>query len=138
MMLRTLFTFTLILILFATLSVGQETANAPQTLREPNDRFNGTTRIRLKDVTGQAKVADVKVVIQNWILDGGQKRATWPFKTKGLLIVQLRGGELTTIIDGKRQERKNDEFWTVLPDKQMGVETENDSAIIQTIMIEAP
>jgi hypothetical protein len=75
-------------------------------------------------------------VIRNWTIDNRRKIAHFP--EEGFLIVQLRAGELVTVIDGKRQERKSDEFWTVPVGSSMSIETGNDSAVIQTVAIRNP
>ncbi|MBK9316847.1 MAG: hypothetical protein IPM55_21765 [Acidobacteria bacterium] len=51
------------------------------------------------------------------------------------MLTQLRGGALTTIINGQRQGRREGEFWTLPSERLLGLETEDDSAIIQTIVI---
>jgi hypothetical protein len=51
------------------------------------------------------------------------------------VIVQLTGGELVTIIDGQRRERKSGEFWTVPAGEAMSIETGTDSAALQTVTI---
>jgi len=95
--------------------------------------FAGETRVR----TAQG-VTGVRVDIRTWTLGGGLKLDELPLPAKGLMIVQLRGGHLTTVIDGKRQARQEGEFWTVPVGGRMGVETENDSANIQTVIIVQP
>lgn len=140
-MLRTIVGITAVLILFWQLAPAQQDEKTPpvnkEALREPSERFNGTTKVRIRDRNGETRVVDVRVSIHNWILNGQQRLSSLPFRSQGFLIVQLRGGSLTTIINGQRQERKEDEFWTVPSESQMGLETEDDSAIIQTIVIGA-
>jgi hypothetical protein len=99
------------------------------TLRAPMDRFDGTVTLKTKD----GKVRQLRVVVRNWIIDNRRQVAKFP--EKGFMVVQLRGGELATTIDGKRQQRKEDEFWTVRAGSAMGVETGNDSAIVQILAI---
>lgn len=98
-------------------------------LRKPFERFEGTVTLRTKD----GKVKELQVVARNWIIDNRRKIASFP--DKGFMIVELRGGDLTTVIDGKRQKRKEGEFWTVPAGSSMGVETDNDSAVIQTFAV---
>jgi hypothetical protein len=98
-------------------------------LRKPFERFEGTVALRTKD----GKVKQLQVVARNWIIDNRRNIASFP--DKGFMIVELRGGELTTVIDGKRQKRKEGEFWTVPAGSSMGVETDNDSAVIQTFAV---
>ena len=99
-----------------------------QGLRSPFERFDGTVTLRTKD--GQLR--KLHVVIRNWIIDRGQTIRRFP--EEGFMIVQLRGGQVTTVIDGQRQERREDEFWTVPGGSSMSVETGNDSAILQTMV----
>lgn len=97
------------------------------------ERFAGETRVR----TAQG-VAAVRVDIRNWTLGGGLKLDELPLQTKGLMIVTLRGGQVTTVIEGKREARKEGQFWTVAEGVRMGLETGDDSAILQTIVIVRP
>lgn len=98
-------------------------------LRKPFERFDGTITLRTKD--GQSR--ELHVVIRNWTIDRGQKIPRFP--EAGFMIVQLRGGQLTTVIDGKRQERREDELWTVPVGSSMSVETGTDSATLQTMVV---
>lgn len=98
-------------------------------LRKPFERFDGTITLRAKD--GQSR--ELHVVIRNWTIDRGQKIPRFP--EAGFMIVQLRGGQLTTVIDSQRQERREDEFWTVPVGSSMSVETGNDSATLQTMAV---
>ena len=97
------------------------------------ERFAGETRVR---TAGQD--APVRVAIRNWSLGGGLKLAELPLPVKGLMIVQLRGGRVTTVIQGNSQARREGEFWTVPPGVPMGVETGDDSATLQTIVVIQP
>jgi hypothetical protein len=55
---------------------------------------------------------------------------------KALIIYNLRGGELTTIINGKRIVRRVGEFWTLRAGERQTLETQNDTAVVETIVIE--
>jgi hypothetical protein len=62
-----------------------------------------------------------------------------PLKARGGFVVyELRAGELTTIIDGQRQERHAGEFWVVRPGENIVLETESDGVVLQTIKIPGP
>jgi len=98
------------------------------------ERFVGDTRVR----TTQGNAEAVRVEIRNWTFGGGLKLDELPVPAKGLLIAQLRGGRVRTVIGGSRQARQEGEFWTVLPGVRMGLETDDDSASIQTIVIVRP
>jgi hypothetical protein len=138
---RIIFISALLILLPLDLASGQTPGEREQaakpTLRPPIERFNGTTKFRVRNQQGQEQLVEVQVSIHNWIINGGQKIAALPFPAQGYLITQLRGGKLTTIINGQRQSRREDEFWTVPSEKLMGLETDNDSAVIQTVVIRA-
>ena len=55
---------------------------------------------------------------------------------KALVIYNLRGGELTTIINGKRIPRRVGEFWTLRPGERQTLETQDDTAVVETIVVE--
>lgn len=97
--------------------------------------FDGKTRVRS---VARGELQETGVRIQNVAIVGGQKLDSIGLRSNGIVIVQLRGGELTTIIDGKRQERKEGEFWTVPAGAKMSIETDDDTATIQTIEISRP
>ncbi len=98
--------------------------------------FDGRTRVR--DVRAQGELRETDVRIQNVAIVGGQKLDALALRSNGITIVQLRAGKLTTVIGGKRQQRHEGEFWTVPPGVKMSVETEDDTATIQTIEISKP
>ena len=75
----------------------------------------------------------VAVSLRNWIIPNRQRIAEFP--ERGLLVVQVRAGSLVTIIDGKRQMRGPDEFFTVPPGATLGIETQQDSAIVQIVSL---
>ena len=117
-----------VLVLAATLrpAMAQDRPDAA-SLRPPVERFDAT--IALTPSTGTAKV--LRVVIRNWIVDN--RRTIVNFPERGFMVVELRGGELTTLIGGQRQRRAEGDFWTVPAGATMGLETGNDSAVIQTV-----
>lgn len=112
-------------------------ANA-QGNNEPQDDKADAPRVTFRsDFAGQAELHDgnVDVEVRRWSIGDGVRLDRLPMENDGWLIVNLRGGELTTIIDGERQEREENDFWTVPPGSEMGIETEDDSAVIETIVI---
>lgn len=108
----------------------------PKALR-PIDRFDGLTTLsnaRLKAAAGRGKV---QMTLRNWDIPNRQRVDRFP--EQGFLIVQVRSGEdLVTEIDGQRQQRKVEEFFTVPTGSTMSIETGNDTAIIQTLAIKEP
>src|ERR1044072_7647054 len=78
--------------------------------------FEGKTQMR--DAKRETALSDTEVRIQNIAIVGGQKLQSLGLKSNGITIMQLRAGELTTVINGKRQERHEGEFWTVPADRK--------------------
>jgi len=74
------------------------------------------------------------VEIRNWMIRGGAKLDRLDLPKRGLLIVHLRAGQVTTIISGKRIVRQDGQVWTVPEGVVMGLETGREEAIIQTIL----
>jgi len=103
--------------------------NRPEAggLRAPIERFDTTLSLTARN--GQGKT--LRVVVRNWIIDSRRTIAAFP--ERGFMVVELRGGDLTTVIGGQRQRRSEGEFWSVPAGTPMGVETGNDSAVIQTV-----
>jgi quercetin dioxygenase-like cupin family protein len=111
-------------------------AQQENQLVRSNAIFDGKARVR--DAKATAELRDTQVRIQNVAIVGGQKLESLGLRSNSLTIVQLRGGKLITVINGKRQERQEGEFWTVPAGATMSVETEDDTATIQTIEISRP
>jgi hypothetical protein len=89
---------------------------------QPFEVFDGTIRLQARKL---------HVVIRNWGIPNALHIPQFP--QEGFLIAQLRGGTLTTVIDKKRRERHEGEFWTVPAGSSMSVETGDDSVVLQTV-----
>ena len=75
------------------------------------ERFSGT--LNTKAATG------VRVNVFNQVIGEKQNRKGLAIPFTGLMVIQLRGGDLATVIDGKKQERTEGEFWTVAAHQSM-------------------
>ena len=130
-------------LILSVLSVASLFALAPAFAQENQQQlvrsrviFDGKTAMR--DAKAEGAVRDTQIRIQNIAIVGGQKLQSLGLRSNGITIMQLRAGDLTTVINGKRQERHEGEFWTVPAGAQFSVETEDDTASIQTIEIVRP
>jgi quercetin dioxygenase-like cupin family protein len=94
------------------------------------DLFSGELQLLERD-------DGVRVEVRNWSIAGGTRLEDLPLRSAGLLIVQLRGGELTTIIGDEKRERREGEYWTVPSGMAMGLVTTDDAAIIQIVVVGA-
>ncbi len=91
---------------------------------------------RFDGALGLAAERTGRVAVHTWILHNKEKIERLP--VSGLLLVELRAGQrCTTIIDGKRVERKEGDFWLVPAGSAMGVETGRFSVVLQTIALTA-
>ena len=89
---------------------------------------------RFDGVLALAAARRSRVTVRTWILHNKEKLERLP--ETGLLLVELRAGErCTTIIDGKRVERKEGDFWLVPAGTSMAVETGRFSVVLQTIAL---
>jgi quercetin dioxygenase-like cupin family protein len=93
-------------------------------------RFQGTTQVRVGERT-----ESVRVDIRLWTIAGGQRIAALELPFRGLTIVELRGGRLTTVIEGQRVARSLGEIWSVPAGTPVQVETGDDMATFQTTVI---
>lgn len=92
------------------------------------ERFSGTVNTKA--------AAGVRVNVFNQVIGERQSRKALSTPFTGLMIVQLRGGDLSTVIDGATQKRTEGEFWTVAAHQSMQLLTEDNAASIQVILIQ--
>ena len=98
---------------------------------EQSSRFSGSVRVQ---TTGGATA--VKVEIVNVNVSAGQSVDRLPLPYDGTLMVHLQAGEITTVIGGRREQRRQGQIWTVPPGVAMGLATGRDAASLQTILVE--
>jgi hypothetical protein len=97
---------------------------------EATQRFQGTTRV------GPPGSPDsVRVDVRLWSIAGRQKITQLELPFTGDLIAELRGGRLTTVIDGRRAERHEGEIWLLPVGTRMSLETMGDMATLQTWLV---
>jgi quercetin dioxygenase-like cupin family protein len=89
-------------------------------------RFQGSLALGSPEKRGDSPEVSIRV----WTIYDHQRIER--FSEQGFIIAHLRAGELTTVINGTRQERREDEFWTVPEGATMSIETDRDTATLQT------
>ena len=77
----------------------------------------------------------VSVAIYLVIVRAGQAVPAIDLPSRGTMTAQLRTGSLASIIGGKRQDRKEGEFWTIPAGASLGLATEMDTAVVQLTVI---
>lgn len=95
------------------------------------ERFSGKLQLQKNLKEGGARI-----LVWNQKFRGHEHIEKFQIPFQGLLISQLRGGEMTTSIGDNRVERHEGDFWAVPAGDVMAIETEDDAAILQLIAIE--
>jgi hypothetical protein len=104
---------------------------APRAQTRPPDiqhieRFRGSVRLAGKDV---------RVAIDTWLLPNATTIENLALPLHGNTVMELRGGSLFTTIAGQRLKRSAGDFWTVPSTSPVRLETEDDSAALQSTVV---
>jgi len=103
---------------------------------QPVERFDGRTALKNEKLLAAGQ-AEIQMRLRNWTIPNRQRIDRFP--EDGFLIVQVRSGEdMYTVIDGQRQKRTVEEFFTVSSGSTLTIETGNDSVVLQTMAIKKP
>jgi hypothetical protein len=103
---------------------------------QPIERFEGRASLKNARLLAAGQ-AEMQMTLRNWTIPNRQRIERFP--ESGFLIVQVRSGEdVFTVIDGQRQKRATDEFFTVPSGSAFSIETGNDTVVLQTLAIKAP
>lgn len=116
---------------------GQEGSKFDETMPlQPIDRFDGRAAVKNERLLAAGQ-PEIQMTLRNWTIPNRQRIERFP--ETGFLIVQVRSGEdFFTVIDGQRQKRAVDEFFTVPSGSSFSIETGNDTVGLQTLAIKAP
>jgi hypothetical protein len=76
------------------------------------------------------------MVLKKLRVDGGQKGVRIPLPEKGFVVLQHRAGELALTINEKRSEPREGEWLTVPLPASVVLATEDDSVLIDLIILE--
>jgi len=112
-------------------SKNQKEGRAAERLSR-TDRFVGS--VTMKNKAG--KSVPLQVSVRTWGIAGGREAIRLP--EQGFVVIQLHSGKLTTVIDGKAQQRGESEFWIVRPGTQMTVEVTSEAAVLQAMTLQKP
>jgi hypothetical protein len=103
---------------------------------QPIERFDGRTALKNPRLLAAGQ-AEIQMTLRNWNIPNRQRIERFP--EQGFLIVQVRSGEdVYTVIDGQRQKRTVEEFFTVPSGSNLSIETGNDTVVLQTMAIKTP
>ena len=95
----------------------------------PVSRFRGDAHFKGKD----GRTRDAQVTIRQWTIPPKQKADSLP--ERGFLLVTVRAGKVTTIINGQQQQRSTDDFWTVPANSKMSVEASGEAALLEVLSL---
>jgi len=93
------------------------------------ERFSGP--MVLKSTKGTS--ISVQVGFQVWSLDAG--RGPQKLLVPEFTIFHLRAGTLKTVVNGKEEVRKSDDFWVLPVGSQMAVQVKGEAAVLETTSI---
>jgi len=93
-------------------------------------QFQGAAEMRINN-----RAQPVRVDIRLWSLANSQRLAALELPFRGLVIVVLRAGSVTTTIGGRRVGRREGEIWSVPSGSAMQLETGDNMATLQTTVI---
>lgn len=96
---------------------------------ELTERFSGT--LTLRGPNGGTR--EVRVVLRNWALLPSIEIERFP--EPGLAVFQLRGGEVATVIGGRKRERQEGDFWRKPANQTMAIESDDDTAAFQSFSV---
>ena len=100
---------------------------------QPIERFDGRAALKSPKALSAGQ-GQIQMTLRNWNIPNRQRIDHFP--EQGFLIVQVRSGEdMYTVIDGQRQKRAIDEFFTVPSGSILSIETGNDTVVLQTMAI---
>jgi hypothetical protein len=100
---------------------------------QPIERFDGRAALKNPKLLAAGQ-GQLQMTLRNWSIPNRQRIDKFP--EQGFLIVQVRSGEdMYTVIDGQRQKRAIDEFFTVASGSTLSIETGNDTVVLQTLAI---
>jgi quercetin dioxygenase-like cupin family protein len=104
--------------------------------QEPLERLQSTVRfqglITLHVPNGTAR--QMSVTIRNWSIASGPPIER--FQEPGLVMVQVLAGQMTTVIDGKSEDRKTGDVWAVPTGSAMAISVRRETVVLQTVAVQ--
>ncbi len=92
------------------------------------DRLEAATTVMNKE----GKPLPVNGTLRHWIIPG---KRTVEISEPGFLLVELRGGKVNTVIEGKEEKRVPGDFWTVPANGKMTIQVTGESAGLDVLSV---
>lgn len=96
---------------------------------QATERYSGP--MALKSTKGTP--ISVQLNLRVWSIDAG--RGPQNLMVPEFTIFHLRAGTLKTVVDGKEEVRKPDDFWALPAGSQMTVQVKGEAAVLETTSI---
>ena len=93
----------------------------------PVNRFEGSAKFQGKN--GQSR--DARVTIHQWSIPPKQKVDA--LAEHGFLLVSVRAGKVNVTINGKTEQHRTEDMWTVPENAKMSVEAPGEAAILEVV-----
>ena len=98
---------------------------------ETRDKYQGSATV-LKS----GKPVPVRAAIRQITVQGHQHVAELP--ARGFLLLQLRGGKITAVINGKEEKHVAGDFWVVPANAKMSFDATGETATIEVVSLDVP
>ena len=93
------------------------------------ERFQGALTLKNK----QGRPVGLQVGLRVWSIDGAL--GAQKLRIEEFTVFTLRAGVLKTTIDGKEEERKGDDSWTLPAGATMTVAVKGETAVLETLTV---
>ncbi len=104
---------------------------AANSTMETREKYQGTATV-LKS----GKPVQVRAAIRQIIVQGHQHVAELP--GRGFFLLQLRGGKITAVINGKEEKHVAGDFWVVPANAKMSFDATGETATIEVVSLNVP
>ena len=128
---RSRLNFFLAVLLFGTVTLGQETSRQPSPSSTEQVKYYSVA----KGVMGRTRLESdllrgYHMVVQDLTFG---PRATADIPVAGTVIMELRGGHIDVTLDGKPLQVQSGDFWVVEPNAHLTVHNRDELAVIRAI-----
>jgi hypothetical protein len=117
---------TILIILFAATIL----SSAAATFHPSRPLFSGTLNARAT----KGKTYPFRVTIRKWDLDGSEDEVQ-VMSIRTFTVMSDCSGRIETTIDGKKEIRAPEEYWTVKAGSSVAVRVLSESAVLQTLAV---
>ena len=108
-----------------------QTKSESESAVSPRVRFEGNVTMQTRAGAPRA----IRVILRDWTIRGTQRIERFP--EQGFAVVQLHSGNVTTTINGRQEKRRGGDFWTIPAGASMSLQVTSESAVLQTMVIQA-